>query len=138
MARVRAKDTGPEWVVRRLVFHAGYRYRLHVSSLPGKPDLVFFGRRKLIFVHGCFWHHHPGCVNARIPKSRVEFWTDKLRGNCLRDQRNLATLTQAGWSVLIIWECDLADIVKLEARIHNFLEAKGDAPIQAAGGTAPR
>lgn len=123
MALVRAKDTGPEWVVRRLVFAAGYRYRLHVRALPGTPDLVFHGRRKLIFVHGCFWHRHEGCALARMPKSRPEFWSAKLDGNRLRDRRNLAALRVAGWDVLTIWECELADRAALGCRIRAFLGA---------------
>lgn len=121
MAKIRAKDTGPEIVVRRLIFAAGYRYRLHVRQLPGTPDLVFSGRKKVIFVHGCFWHLHKGCVNCRIPKSRTDFWTVKLHGNRLRDEKNLAALVLAGWDVLTIWECELADRAALKLRILDFL-----------------
>lgn len=107
MSRVRSKDTGPEMLVRRMLHKAGYRYRLHVTTLPGKPDLVFVGRKKVIFIHGCFWHMHQGCTHGRIPKSRVEFWTEKLNRNRARDIRNLAELQRAGWDVLTIWECEL-------------------------------
>lgn len=124
MARIRSKDTAPEWVVRRLVFAAGYRYRLHVRRLPGTPDLVFPGRKKIIFVHGCFWHLHDGCANCRIPKSRTVFWTTKLYGNRLRDERNLADLLLAGWDVLTIWECELADRAALQLKLYEFLDSE--------------
>lgn len=107
MSRVRSKDTRPEMIVRRMLHKAGYRYRLHAAGLPGKPDLVFVGRKKVIFIHGCFWHMHESCAMARIPKSRVEFWTAKLLANRNRDTRNVAELRQAGWEVLTIWECEL-------------------------------
>ena len=121
MARVRGKNTRPEMIVRKLVFAAGYRYRLHVRKLPGSPDLVFPSRKKVIFVHGCFWHRHEGCALARIPKSRVAFWVDKLNGNRARDARNLDALTQAGWQTLVVWECQLGDLMALEEEISRFL-----------------
>lgn len=127
MARVRSKGTGPEWIVRRLVFAAGYRYRLHARALPGTPDLVFAGRRKVILVHGCFWHLHEGCALARIPKTRVEFWEEKLYGNRRRDARNLAALALAGWEVLTLWECELADRAALETRVRTFLDRAPDS-----------
>lgn len=123
MSRVRSKDTRPEMIVRRMLHKAGYRYRLHVASLPGKPDLVFIGRRKAIFVHGCFWHMHEGCARARVPKSRVEFWTEKLRANKERDERNLIELRRQGWSVLIVWECQLEEAALLD-ELRLFLESK--------------
>lgn len=120
MSRIRSKNTGPEMLVRRLLHKAGYRYRLHVTTLPGKPDLVFIGRKKVIFIHGCFWHLHEGCTNGRIPKSRVEFWTEKLTRNRARDSKNLAELELAGWDVLTIWECEL-DRADLLADLRQFL-----------------
>lgn len=120
MGRVRSKNTRPEMVVRRLVFKAGFRYRLHRKGLPGKPDIVFPGRRKVIFVHGCFWHRHDSCVLARLPKSRVEFWEKKLASNQERDERNIQALEQLGWSVLVVWECELKDPELLD-RIKVFL-----------------
>lgn len=132
MSRVRYKDTRPEMVVRRLVYGAGYRYRLHASGLPGRPDLVFAWRRKVIFVHGCFWHRHTDCALARIPKSNQEFWTKKLEGNRLRDERVLAQLHLAGWDVLVIWECELRDLDALLERIKSYL---GD-PRRAQGSIA--
>ena len=123
MALVRGKDTKPEVAVRRLVHGMGYRYRLHVASLPGKPDLVFAGPKKVIFVHGCFWHRHPSssCKLARMPKSRLEFWVPKLEGNLLRDKRNRRELKKQGWKVLSIWECQIANMASLSKRIRSFL-----------------
>lgn len=122
MSRVRGKDTVPEMTVRRLVFSLGYRYRLHDSRLPGKPDLVFASRRKVIFVHGCFWHRHDGCALARLPKSRTEFWARKLAGNKERDMKNQAALRELGWRALVVWECGLSDQSALRRRIVKFLE----------------
>lgn len=124
MARVRGKNTRPEMIVRRLVYGAGYRYRLHGRHLPGKPDLVFIGRRKVIFVHGCFWHRHQNCPLARIPKSNQAFWSSKLEGNRVRDERVVAALHAAGWQVLIIWECELKDLNALAQRIQAYLGPK--------------
>lgn len=124
MALVRAKDTKPELLVRRLVHGMGYRYRLHRRDLPGTPDLVFPGRSKVIFVHGCFWHRHAGCALARLPKSRGDFWLPKLTANAERDARNMRALRQLGWSVLTIWECQLGDTAKLVSRIRRFLDAQ--------------
>jgi len=122
MGRVRSKDTKPEMLVRRLTHGLGYRYRLHDKKLPGCPDLVFRVRRKVIFVHGCFWHRHRNCALARLPKSRRDFWTPKLNANRKRDERNLRELMNAGWSALVIWECEIADTDALARRIRDFLE----------------
>jgi len=124
MARVRGKDTGPELRVRRLVHGMGYRYRLHDKRLPGSPDLVFAGRRKLIFIHGCFWHRHPdpACKLARMPKSRREFWEPKLESNRARDERVAAALAEQGWKQLVVWECECGQTKALEDRIRAFLE----------------
>ena len=124
MALVRAKDTKPELLVRRLVHGMGYRYRLHRRDLPGTPDLVFPSRGKVIFVHGCFWHRHSGCALARLPKSRGEFWLPKLTANADRDARNLRALRRLGWSALTIWECQLDDAPKLAKSIRRFLDAQ--------------
>lgn len=123
MARIRGKNTRPELFVRKLVFALGYRYRLHVRDLPGQPDLVFASRRKVILVHGCFWHFHSPCSIARLPKSNLDFWGPKLEGNKARDKRNRLALRKAGWKVLTIWECQLKDTRRLEARIRRFLDA---------------
>lgn len=123
MAKVRSKNTRPEMVVRRLVHGLGYRYRLHRKDLPGTPDLVFPGRSKVIFVHGCFWHRHADCPLARLPKSRQEFWVPKLAGNADRDAKQIQALRRLGWSVMTIWECEVRDLGKLERRIRRFLDA---------------
>lgn len=123
MARVRGRDTKPEMLVRRLAHRMGYRFRLHRRDLPGCPDLVFPSRRKVIFVHGCFWHRHPdeACRLARLPKSRLDFWGPKLETNRKRDEENLARLADQGWASLVIWECQLRDAGVVEARIGEFL-----------------
>lgn len=122
MALVRHKDTKPELAVRRLAHGMGYRYRLHARALPGQPDMVFASRRKVIFVHGCFWHRHRGCPNCRLPKSKLEFWKPKLEGNRRRDRTNLAKLRKLGWKSLVVWECEIKDRLALAARIKKFLE----------------
>lgn len=110
MARVRGRDTKPEMRVRKAVHAAGLRYRLHDRRLPGTPDLVFPSRRIALFVHGCFWHRHPGCAAARLPKSRIEFWVPKLEGNVERDKNVKAELEAAGWTVFIVWECETKSV----------------------------
>lgn len=122
----RGKGTGPEMAVRRLVHGLGYRYRLHGRKLPGSPDLVFGPRRKVIFVHGCFWHQHrdPWCPIAHVPFSRREYWQAKFDRNRARDERQLAALTAEGWTALVLWECQVtgADAAALEDRIKTFLD----------------
>lgn len=123
MSKVRSRNTKPEMLVRGLAYKMGYRYRLHRRDLPGSPDLVFPARRKVIFVHGCFWHRHPDptCRLARLPKSKLDFWGPKLETNRKRDERNLALLMGLGWDTLEIWECQTKDRELLGARIRNFL-----------------
>jgi DNA mismatch endonuclease (patch repair protein) len=123
MSRIRGKNTKPELVVRRLIHSMGYRYRTHRGDLPGKPDLVFASRRKVIFVHGCFWHRHPdpACHLARLPKSQLHFWLPKLEGNRIRDVRNQTSLKQLGWRPMVIWECQLAKTANLRRRVREFL-----------------
>ncbi|WP_453962500.1 very short patch repair endonuclease [Amorphus suaedae] len=123
MKQVRGRNTKPEMAVRRLAHGLGYRYRLHRRDLPGKPDLVFGPRKKVIFVHGCFWHRHPdpNCKLARMPKSRLEFWGPKLKGNRERDVRQLAALEAKGWEYLVVWECETADRASLATRLREFL-----------------
>ena len=121
MRRITSKHTKPEVFVRRLLHRLGFRYRLHCQGLPGKPDLVFRGRKKVIFVHGCFWHLHADCREGRIPSSRREYWEPKLRGNRKRDQNHLDLLAAAGWSALVIWECEIQDVARLESRLTGFL-----------------
>ena len=123
MARIRGRDSKPEMIVRRLTHALGFRYRLHRRNLPGTPDLVFASRRKVIFVHGCFWHRHPdpACKLARMPKTKLDFWAPKLENNRKRDEANLARLRDLGWQTLVIWECETGDHGALEARIEEFL-----------------
>lgn len=122
MSLVRGKDTKPELLVRRLVYSLGYRYRLHSTEIPGKPDMVFKGRRKVIFVNGCFWHRHDNCSLARLPKSRLDFWKPKLEGNKERDKKNQEKLSARGWGFLVIWECEISDPEALTDKILNFLD----------------
>ncbi len=126
MSRVRGKDTKPEMAVRRTVHAMGYRYRLHRRDLPGIPDLVFGRLKKVIFVHGCFWHRHPDptCKLARMPKSRLEFWRPKLEGNRRRDERIQAELRGSGWRVMVVWECGIGHKEQLENSVREFLGEK--------------
>lgn len=120
MSKIRSKNTGPELIVRRLVFSLGYRYRLHRRDLPGSPDLVFASRKKVIFVHGCFWHRHRDCKKGSVPRTRPEFWQVKLNGNMERDARNVAALETAGWKVLVVWECEV-NTASIAEKIKRFL-----------------
>lgn len=121
MRAVKGKDTTPELVVRRLTHALGFRYRLHDANLPGKPDLVFPARKKVIFVHGCFWHWHNCKRGRRMPKTRSEYWTQKLARNVQRDRRHRVTLKRAGWDVLVIWECQTRNTEQLQTKIQGFL-----------------
>ena len=107
MARVKSKDTGPEQTVRKALTRLGARYRLHRKDLPGSPDIVLPGRRLAIFVHGCFWHGHDCARGARVPKANADYWIAKIGRNRDRDVRNAAVLTEQGWRVITVWECDL-------------------------------
>jgi DNA mismatch endonuclease, patch repair protein len=120
MARIRGKDTQPELIVRRAFWAAGLRYRLHEKLLPGRPDLVFLGQRTAVFIHGCFWHCHDGCGNFRIPKTRSEWWSAKLMRNKQRDESVRAELQEAGWKVIVIWECQVRDTEFIEEIIKNL------------------
>lgn len=122
MSRIKSKNTSTELTIRRMIYAMGFRYRLHVKALPGKPDLVFAGRRKVIFVNGCFWHGHEDCRFARLPKSRIEFWAAKIARNRERDQENIAAIEARGWRVLTIWQCQLKDLEGLKKRINDFIE----------------
>lgn len=121
MRAIRSKDMRPELAVRRLVHKMGYRYRLHGKNLPGKPDLVFASRRKVIFVHGCFWHSHEGCKMAHVPKSNSAYWGPKLERNRARDTKTIAALRAEGWKALVIWECETGSETSLSSRVRNFL-----------------
>lgn len=122
MRRIRSKDTGPELTVRRLIHGLGFRYRLHVKDMPGKPDLVFPGRGKVIFVHGCFWHQHRSCPEGRLPNSNQPYWTPKLKRNVERDRKALRQLRRTGWRTLTIWECQAKDLPRLRQKVLAFLE----------------
>ncbi len=123
MRAVRSKDTLPELAVRRLAHGLGYRYRLHASALPGKPDLTFASRRKVIFVHGCFWHQHPAakCSDARQPRSNTDYWQPKLANNVKRDAAHIARLTAMGWKSMVVWECETKQLQALGKRLVRFL-----------------
>jgi DNA mismatch endonuclease (patch repair protein) len=122
MRAVRSVDTKPEMTVRRLVYGLGYRFRLHLKALPGKPDLAFLGRRKVIFVNGCFWHGHQCTRGARMPKANAPYWRAKIAGNIARDARHLADLKAAGWRTLVIWECEIKNTERLAGRLRRFLK----------------
>ncbi len=121
MSRIRGKNTKPELAVRRSAHALGYRFRLHRRDLPGSPDLVFPRLRKVIFVHGCFWHRHQGCKHAYVPKSNADFWANKFDSNIKRDALALQALHVLGWKTLVIWECELSDESILSSRINAFL-----------------
>ncbi|MCK4131957.1 DNA mismatch endonuclease Vsr [Ralstonia pseudosolanacearum] len=123
MSRIRGKDTKPEMIVRRVLWAAGLRYRLHDKRLPGKPDLAFPGRRMAVFVHGCFWHCHEGCKDFRIPKTRTSWWVEKLSRNKTRDTRVAAELKNRGWQVIVIWECEVHDPQKLASLVAQIRQA---------------
>lgn len=120
MQSVHSKNTGPELLVRKLLFRLGYRYRLHCKGLPGTPDIVFSSRRKVIFIHGCYWHGH-GCKKGRLPKSGENYWSEKISKNRERDARKEDELRRAGWEALTVWQCELSDMVKLHERLKIFL-----------------
>ena len=124
MRKIRAKNTAPEMVVRRLVHGMGFRYRLHVPGLPGKPDLVFPRLNKIIEVRGCFWHQHGRCIDSHIPKSRLDYWGPKLKRNALRDAANLQYLKAIGLRVLVVWECEVKNKKRLSSRLNRFLSPK--------------
>ncbi len=123
MRRIRGKGMKPEIAVRKTVYQLGYRYRLHASDLPGKPDLVFRSGKKAIFVHGCFWHTHESnqCGIAHMPKSNIKYWKAKLSRNKERDQKNLLALKKQGWKTLVIWECQIKKTPLLVKRIVAFM-----------------
>lgn len=122
MSRIRAKNTRPELVLRKVLFAAGFRYRLHQRGLPGSPDLVFPKYKAALFVHGCFWHRHGGCRYTTIPKTNVGFWTLKFEGNVHRDARTVAALHDAGWRVAVVWECALnRSLDEVREKVSNWL-----------------
>ncbi|MBI3871642.1 MAG: DNA mismatch endonuclease Vsr [candidate division Zixibacteria bacterium] len=122
MRRVRGKDTAPELLLRSLLHRLGYRFRLHRQNLPGRPDIVFPSRGKVIFIHGCFWHGHSCRRGARIPKSNRRYWNTKIAGNRARDSLNRNRLRHRGWRAMIIWECQLSDLDRVTVRAIRFLD----------------
>ena len=123
MARVKSKGMKPEMQVRRLLHGLGYRYRLHRKDLPGKPDLVFPSRRKVVFVNGCFWHNHEGCGRVRIPNTNRAYWVSKLERNSRRDKVNIDHLNSEGWDVMVVWECQLKDMELTSNILTEFLDS---------------
>jgi len=123
MSRIRGKDTMPEIAVRRLVHRLGYRFRLHTRELPGCPDIVLPRHKKVIFVHGCFWHMHKCRYGKVIPQTRKKFWQTKRQANVARDRKNIKELKTLGWKVLVVWECQIRNTPKLSNRIKKFLSS---------------
>ena len=123
MRLVRSSDTRPELELRRLVWRLGYRYRTNRRDVVGQPDIAFIGRKRAIFLHGCFWHRHDCTSGRRSPKSRKEFWNAKFESNVRRDARVLRELKTDGWRALVIWECELRDSLKVARRVRKFLDA---------------
>jgi len=123
MSRIKSKDTRPEILIRSIVHRMGYRYALHRKDLPGHPDIVFTRHRKIIFVHGCFWHMHRCRYGKVRPATNTKFWESKRQGNVARDKRNLRKLRKAGWKVLVVWECQTRNIEKLSKKLFEFLHS---------------
>jgi DNA mismatch endonuclease (patch repair protein) len=121
MRRIRSRNTLPEMVVRSMVHALGYRFRLHQGNLPGRPDIVFPSRKRVIFVHGCFWHAHRGCARTHVPKTNDAYWVPKLAGNKDRDRRNRRELATSGWRSLVIWECEIQNRGRLIGKLTKFL-----------------
>ncbi|WP_444448534.1 very short patch repair endonuclease [Pseudomonas kurunegalensis] len=128
MRAVRRAHTKPEVLVRKAMHALGLRFRLHAKSLPGSPDIVLAKHHAVVFVHGCFWHRHPGCKYATTPKTRQEFWIPKFEGNVARDARKEAQLQELGWRVLIVWECETRDLVALDVRLRREFSLSPAAP----------
>ena len=137
MSGIRGKHTKPEMLVRRALFAAGYRFRLHRRDLPGAPDIVLPGRKVSIFAHGCFWHVHAGCKNAKLPSTHPEFWRGKLEGNVERDRRAIEALLANGWRVLTVWECatrNPAALADLSGSLSKWIEGSQQAGEISGGG----
>lgn len=121
MSRIQGKNTKPEMLVRKYLFSKGFRYRLHDIKLPGKPDIVLPKYKTAIFIHGCFWHGHDGCKYFSVPKTRTEWWLNKIVGNISNDSRTIALLSNHGWNVIVIWECELKPNFK-ESTLNKLVE----------------
>ena len=122
MRAVKSEDTGPELRVRKLIHSMGYRYSLHRKDLPGKPDIVLPSRKKIVFIHGCFWHGHHCPAGSKKPKTNADYWERKIERNVQRDRRSQSALRRGGWSVAVVWECQTRNLEKLERRLRTFLE----------------
>lgn len=121
MSRIKHKDTQPEKIVRSLIHQMGYRFRLHRSDLPGKPDIVLPKYRKIILVNGCFWHGHKNCSRAKLPKNNSKFWLEKIESNKSRDKDNIEALKKLNWEVLVIWQCEIKNQIEIQQRLIKFL-----------------
>ncbi|MGZ8910679.1 MAG: very short patch repair endonuclease [Methylococcaceae bacterium] len=121
MARIRSQNTAPEIKLRKLIFSMGFRYRLHYKGLPGRPDIIFPGKKKVIFMHGCFWHGHPNCRASKLPQTRKDFWESKIHTNKERDKRNIMELEKLNWKVLVVWQCELKNLSNIQEIIRLFL-----------------
>ena len=121
MSGIKGKNTKPELLLRSALHAQGFRFRIQRKDLPGKPDIVLPKYKTIIFVHGCFWHRHPGCKYAYTPKSNVEFWTNKLEGNVTRDRLTEQTLEEMGWRVLIVWECEIKTLLENTSRLREMI-----------------
>ena len=133
MSRIRGRDTKPELIVRRIAHRLGFRFRLHRQDLPGCPDIVFPRHRAVIVVHGCFWHRHPGCKYASIPKTRESYWMNKFEDNIVRDRRNETALRELGWRVMVIWQCETKNYETVADRIKSFLLRNEQEPFDRSG-----
>jgi DNA mismatch endonuclease, patch repair protein len=125
MSRVRSKNTKPECAVRSLLHRIGYRFRLHGKELPGQPDIILPKYRTVIFVHGCFWHRHEACVRSKLPSTNIAFWKQKLNENVERDRQNREALEVAGWRVIVVWQCELADLEALSRSLTSQIKTAG-------------
>ena len=134
MSRIKSGDTQPEMIVRSILHRLGFRFSLRRRDLPGKPDVVLRKWKCVVFVHGCFWHRHPGCAIATMPKSRVEFWQDKFDRNVARDARVKAELEERGWRVIVVWECETKDRLALATRLSSEITATGESQSCAKNG----
>lgn len=124
MSRISGKDTKPEIVVRSLLHRMGYRFRLHKQSMPGRPDIILPKHKKVIFVHGCFWHGHKDCPRSKRPSTNVEFWNKKIDGNIERDKKNIKSLENLGWETLILWTCEIKNQDVLKHKLISFMDTR--------------
>ncbi len=124
MSRVKGRDTKPEIVVRSIIHRMGFRFRLHQRDLPGTPDIVLPRHKKVVLIHGCFWHSHKGCSRSKRPTTNVEFWNSKIEGNIERDKRSCRSLRRMGWKVLVVWQCETRNPEKLLGKLERFLDVK--------------